>query len=154
VVLVDLAAALTYAAWRSARDGIAWRLPDELEWERAARGADGRFHPWGDRFDPTFCRNRLSYADGVRPSPAAVGAYPDDTSPFGVRDLAGNVRTWCTNVWGGETELQRTAPVVRGGSWSGHPQICRSATRTQTDARVRGEAIGVRLAADPGARGG
>ena len=50
--------AVAYCEWRSARDGRRYRLPTEHEWEKAGRGVDRRFFPWGDRFDATFCKAR------------------------------------------------------------------------------------------------
>jgi serine/threonine-protein kinase len=60
VLLVDWFDAVAYCRWKSKQIAGAVRLPTEAEWEKAARGADGRFYPWGDRFDPTFCHMRES----------------------------------------------------------------------------------------------
>ena len=60
VVQVDWHGAAAYLAWWAERTGRPWRLPGELEWEKAARGIDGRFYPWGDFLDPSWCRMRDS----------------------------------------------------------------------------------------------
>ncbi len=98
VILIDWFDAVAYCRFRSERDGIEIRLPTELEWEKAARGTDGRFYPWGDHFDPTFCLMRSSRPFLAQPEP--VGTFPIDTSPYGVRDMAGGVREWVADVNG------------------------------------------------------
>lgn len=103
--------AAAYCAWRSERDGVAVRLPTELQWEKAARGVDGRFYPWGRWFDASLCCMQDS-----QPGPPlhrAVGSFPADTSPYGVSDLAGGVQEWCDG-WFDEEAGQRP---LRGGAW-------------------------------------
>src|SRR5207237_4471049 len=89
---VELGGATAYAAWRSSKTGRAYRLPHEWEWEKAARGADARIYPWGNRFDATRCKMRESRREPPRPEPR--GAFASDASIYGVRDLAGGVAAW------------------------------------------------------------
>jgi formylglycine-generating enzyme required for sulfatase activity len=89
---VNASDAEAYCAWRSTVDGRRYRLPTELEWEAAARGADGRKFVWGDRFLASQCKNAES-----KPGPPhleACGAYAGDRSPYGVMDMAGGVADW------------------------------------------------------------
>lgn len=156
VVLVDWFGASAFAAWRSARDGVAWRLPTELEWEKAARGADERLFPWGDRFDPGFCCMRDSHV-GRRAIPP-VDSFPTDCSPYGVRGLGGGVRDWCADAWlpdgvplvGGrpvpQADPQTDAPrVERGGAWYGFERDSRVTNRFATAPTARFHNIGFRL---------
>ncbi|HTL36966.1 MAG TPA: bifunctional serine/threonine-protein kinase/formylglycine-generating enzyme family protein [Kofleriaceae bacterium] len=144
---VSAESAEAYAHWLSQRDGLAWRLPTEQEWEKAGRGTDGRIYPWGDHFDATFCKMRDS-----RPGPPlaeAVGTYEWDVSPYGVRDLAGGVADWCI------PDPRRTAPreprevVSRGGAWCDWTTDCRLASRRRYLATEHSARVGVRLARDP-----
>lgn len=132
--------AIEYCAWKSQRDGVTYRLPYELEWEKAARGADGRAYPWGDRFDPIFCKSRES-RPGI-PAPEPLGAFPADLSPYGIRDLAGSTREWTADVLA-DSHDQR---LLRGGGWNSTGHSCRAAARFRISGRVRRLDFGFRLA--------
>ncbi len=140
--------ARAYCRWRSVRDGRVWRLPTEVEWEKAARGADGRAFPWGDDFDPTFCKMLTSRPEPAQPEP--IGIFRLDESPWGVRDCAGGVREWVADLPDPRRPLHadtQTAPV-RGGAWNQDAQRCRVASRMRILQVARTAAIGFRLAAD------
>lgn len=158
--LVDWFDAVAYCRWRSAREGTAIRLPTEAEWEKAARGADGRFFPWGDRFDPTFCLMRESRPHAPQPEP--VGTFATDESPYGVRDMAGGMREWVGDSLGERTSvelLSENEPPpstprgdssirrVRGGCWSAEAKWARAASRGAGHfALTRGTGLGFRCA--------
>ncbi len=157
VVMVDWNSAVAFAAEAARYAGLPWRLPLELELEKAARGVDGRFHPWGDRFDPSWCCMRDSH-QGPRLL-VGVDRFPLDESPYGVRGLAGNSRTWCLDLEkdGALTEegrVRRTPRtmdpeagnrVVRGGGWSVASWYCRAAYRYANKPSGRNSLIGLRL---------
>ncbi len=161
VVLVDWFDAAAYCAFRGERDGLALRLPTELEWEKAARGTDGRIHPWGDPFDPTFCLMRASRS--YLPQPEPIGTFPLDASPYGARDMAGGVREWVGDVHGERTWSETSAEpepipgarrdasewrVIRSGGWSTTPEYTRSSARTRFFALTRATHLGFRVAHD------
>ncbi len=97
--------AVAYCRWLSVATGRIYRLPDEREWEKAARGTMGRRWPWGNADDVTRANVREAERAGTTP----VGAFPAGASPEGVLDLIGNVREW-TNTWA-------EGRVLRGGSY-------------------------------------
>jgi serine/threonine-protein kinase len=85
---------------------------------------DGRVFPWGNHFEPSYCKMQDSRAGEPQPEP--VGSYPVDESPYGVRDMAGGVAEWCQD-WHDEMPALR---VLRGGSWGFGARHCRTASRT------------------------
>ena len=155
VMMVDWDGAAAWCRWMAERSGLDWRLPAELEWEKAARGTDGRFHPWGDFFDASWCAARGSFAK--RPLPRVVDSHQVDESPYGVRGMGGNMRDWCGDQWrdeGPPIEGDRVTPAVddgvssvrsgRGGSWSSLPLNCRAAYRFRTGQANRLDNLGFR----------
>ncbi|WP_437943531.1 bifunctional serine/threonine-protein kinase/formylglycine-generating enzyme family protein [Sorangium sp. So ce281] len=156
VTLVDWFGAAAYARWFASRTGRAWRLLDELEREKAARGADGRLCPAGHHVDAQFLR----CVESVEKNPAIVSVYEDpvDESPYGARGLGGNTRDWCENAWRRdgpwiergrlvrETALGDEVRAVRGGSWSSPLEFCRVAARFGNAPASRRLTIGLRLA--------
>lgn len=115
VVLVSHGDAVAFAAWLSRETGDVWRLPSEAEWEKAARGVDGRGFPWGNRFDANLCNTGESHAG--RPQPLPVDAFETDVSVYGVRGMAGNARDWtATLVTQGSGEAAIESSVIRGGA--------------------------------------
>lgn len=128
-----------YCEWRSTRDGVVCRLPTEVEWEIAARGADQRVHPWGDGFDPTLCRMGDSEEGRVLPVP--VGRYPYDRSPFGAHDMAGLVIEWTATPWPESSDRY----VQRGGAATSPATWCRAATRRGQYAGLNAPQFGFRV---------
>jgi serine/threonine-protein kinase len=128
-----------YCAWRSDQVGGLYRLPTEVEWEKAARGPDGRLFPWGNAFDPSFCLMQETREAG--PALEKVGTITGDSSPYGVRDMAGLVREWCGG-WFSEGVGQRP---VRGGSWSDPAEACGATVRRGAPPKLTADNLGFRV---------
>lgn len=132
VVGVSWFEALAYCAWLSAQSGLCFRLPTEIEWEAAARGAQGRRFAFGDDFGALRCNTVETH---VR-APSPIGVFPDGDTPDGLADMTGNVWEWTSAAWG-ESDTEPAFPypycpedgrerldtspavrrVLRGGSW-------------------------------------
>jgi formylglycine-generating enzyme required for sulfatase activity len=142
VVGVSWYEALAYCRWLSARSGRDYRLPTEAQWEKAARGSDGRRYPWGDDWDPARCNNEESGPGHTTP----VGQYPEGDSPYGVSEMVGQVWEWCSSKYGGAEAKPRfgypynaedereelegdDTRILRGGSWYNGAGRCRCAYR-------------------------
>jgi formylglycine-generating enzyme required for sulfatase activity/tRNA A-37 threonylcarbamoyl transferase component Bud32 len=157
IVLVDWHAASAHARWLGARTGKPFRLPNELEWEKAARGVDGRSLPWGNHHEATFACALESHMGP--PGRVSVNAYPADESPYGIRGLAGNVRDWCINVWkasgpsseGARVLLDPADPsdpdfrAIRGGAWGSTMANGRAAARFGSRPERWTLAVGLRV---------
>lgn len=141
VVLVTHADATAYCAWRGAREKRRLRLPTEAEWEKAARGPDGRIFPWGNEFDPA----RLNSADKGPYDTVPVGSYPSGKSPYGLYDMAGQVFEW-TSI---SDEQRPEHFIVKGGSWDDLPGVTRAAARHSRPAMLKHILIGFRCVGDP-----
>lgn len=130
--------------WTGANDfcvAVGGRLPEENEWERAARGHDGNVYPWGDKFDA----GKVSFvgsggldaklkvgsfeleesSDTILGGTRPVGSYPEGVSSFGVYDMVGNVWEWTAGYYDKKNELR----LLKGGSWLSPQSSVRAAVR-------------------------
>jgi len=160
VVYVTWYQAMDYIRWLAQATGKPYGLPSEAEWEKAARGTDGRIYPWGDKWQRARCNSDESDINTTTP----VTAYPQGVSPFGLLDIAGNVWEWTRNLWGKDYHKpdysypydatdgreEESAPeevmrIIRGGSFHNPPAILRCAARYWLSPKVYQDNVGFRV---------
>ncbi|WP_246564082.1 formylglycine-generating enzyme family protein [Leptothoe spongobia] len=142
VVLVSQKDALAYAAWKSQEDGIAYRLPTADEWEKAARGNDGRYFAWGNDWQDKATNWQKNGPEGT----SRTGAYPLSKSVYGVEDMAGNVFEFTSTVY---TQDSQERAIMKGCAWDDLPGFCRTAYRHGRPTTYRHILFGFRLVSDP-----
>ena len=162
VVGVSWFEAVAYCRWLSLQTSHEFRLPSEAEWEKAARGTDGRIYPWGNTWDAECCNSAKGFFSTLQQyiisQTSPVNQYPGGASVYGVLDMAGNASEWITTKWLKPYPYQmedewntdyleaNTQRVLRGGTYYYEQKDVRGACRYHSDTRSRDDVRGLRVA--------
>lgn len=144
--------AMAFCRWLSKKLDLDIRLPTEEQWEKAARGTDGREYPWGNGYKTGYANINETYGEaGIYnlQETSAVGIYPQGQSPYGLMDMSGNVWEWCLNKYHEPqittADVSGGVRVVRGGAWNYATEYCRSSSRLDAHPLYRSYNLGFRL---------
>ncbi len=140
VVLVSYEDALAYADWRSQQDGVTYRLPTTAEWEKAARGTDGRYFPWGSEWR----NNGTNWAKSGPYGTSAIASFPASRSPYGIEDMSGNVFEYTSTLVEKPDGSQEV--LLKGCGWDDYPGFCRAAYQHDRPVDAKHILFGFRLA--------
>lgn len=138
--------ALAFCRWLSAKTGLNISLPTEQQWEKAARGTDGRDYPWGNKFESAYCNGNGRRGLGET---SAVGIYPQGQSPYGAIDMTGNVWEWCLNKHELSSMikpgLSEDGRVSRRGSWDDNSVYLQWGLFVRNLSHFRNDHLGFRI---------
>ncbi|MGB3671383.1 MAG: SUMF1/EgtB/PvdO family nonheme iron enzyme [Phormidesmis sp.] len=142
-VLISYEDAIAYIDWRSQQDGVTYRLPTTAEWEKAARGTDGRYFPWGSEWR----NDGTNWAKNGPYGTSAIATFPASRSLYGIEDMAGNVFEYTSTLV--EKSNGQQEVLLKGCGWDDYPGFCRAAYEHDRPVDSKHILFGFRLVVEP-----